>query len=111
MRPSSADPGWITVDHQFDVDHPTSAGHFPGNPIIPGAVLLDCVLRALGEHQPMAAPIEIAHAKFLRPVRPGNLVRLRWQAAADGAVKFECRLTDPDELAMSGALRPLGAVS
>ena len=85
--------------------------HFPGNPIIPGAVLLDRVLRALSEHQPMAEPIEIAHAKFLRPVRPGNLVTLRWQAAEGGTVKFECRLTDPDELAMSGALRPVGSAS
>ncbi len=107
MRPSSADRGWITVDHQFDIDHPAANGHFPGNPIIPGAALLDCVLRATGEL--IAGPIEITHAKFLRPVRPGNLVTLRWQASSDGSVKFECRLGEG--LVMSGALRPSGISS
>jgi 3-hydroxymyristoyl/3-hydroxydecanoyl-(acyl carrier protein) dehydratase len=101
LRPSSADRGWITVDHQFVIDHPAAKGHFPGNPIIPGAVLLDCVVRAVGERS--AAPIEIIHAKFLRPVRPGTLATLRWQSASDGSVKFECRLGE--ELALSGALR------
>jgi len=31
----------------FSADHPVAAGHFPGNPIIPGAMLLDEVLQAI----------------------------------------------------------------
>jgi 3-hydroxyacyl-[acyl-carrier-protein] dehydratase len=34
---------------KFAVNHPCGAGHFPGNPIIPGALLLDEVLACIGE--------------------------------------------------------------
>ena len=99
MKPSSADAAWSEVLHRFDAGHPTAAGHFPGSPIIPGALLLDHALRAIGA----AAPVEIQVAKFLRPVRPGDSVAIRWQPQSGGAVKFECRVRD--EVALSGALK------
>ena len=37
----------LTLDCPFVPDHPTAAGHFPCNPIIPGAVLLSAALRAI----------------------------------------------------------------
>lgn len=101
MKPSSADPAWSSVEHRFDADHPTAAGHFPGNPIIPGALLLDHALGAIGA----GMPLEIQVAKFLRPVRPGDSVAIRWQRQDGGAVKFECRVEDV--LALSGAARPV----
>lgn len=99
MTQSSADAAWSSAEHRFDADHPTAAGHFPGNPIIPGALLLDHALRAIGA----GAPLEIQVAKFLRPVRPGDSVAIRWQHQDGGAVKFECRVGD--EIALSGAAR------
>jgi 3-hydroxyacyl-[acyl-carrier-protein] dehydratase len=99
LKPSSADQDWSSgALHRFDATHPTAAGHFPGNPIIPGALLLDHALRAIG----IAAPAEVQVAKFLRPVRPGDAVSIRWRR--DGQlVKFEC-LTG-DEPALTGAVR------
>jgi len=99
LKPSSADATWSEALHRFDAGHPTAAGHFPGNPIIPGALLLDHALRAIGA----AAPVEIQVAKFLRPVRPGDDVRIRWQHQPGGTVKFECRVRD--QVALSGALK------
>jgi 3-hydroxymyristoyl/3-hydroxydecanoyl-(acyl carrier protein) dehydratase len=32
---------------RLPADHPSVEGHFPGNPIFPGAVLLDEILHAL----------------------------------------------------------------
>ena len=100
MKPSSADQAWSSAEHRFDAGHPTAAGHFPGNPIIPGALLLDHALRAIGA----GAPLEIQVAKFLRPVRPGDRVAIRWQPQDGGAVKFECRVEEA--LALTGAARP-----
>ncbi len=86
------------VEISFPVDHPAAAGHFPGNPIVPGALLLDRALRAIG----LTAPVEIRHAKFLRPVRPGDKVILHWKSTPNGGVDFECRLNDEDGPALIG---------
>ncbi|WP_395679590.1 hydroxymyristoyl-ACP dehydratase [Dokdonella sp.] len=32
---------------RIEVDHPSLPGHFPGNPVVPGVVLLDRVAQAL----------------------------------------------------------------
>jgi 3-hydroxyacyl-[acyl-carrier-protein] dehydratase len=94
------------IDHRFHPDHPTAAGHFPGNPIIPGALVLDHVVRAIG----IDGPVEIQVAKFLGPVRPGDRVAIRWRRQEGGIVAFECRLTERDVLALSGTVK-LGAAS
>ena len=88
-----------SVEIIFAADHPAAQGHFPGNPIIPGAVLLDEVLGV--------AAFEILSVKFLRPVRPGARVTLRWENGASGQIKFQCHLA-PDQPAATGTLR-LGA--
>jgi 3-hydroxymyristoyl/3-hydroxydecanoyl-(acyl carrier protein) dehydratase len=74
------------IEHAFPADHPTAAGHFPGNPVIPGAVLLDVVLRAVfgGE----SGACEVRSAKFLHPVRPGDVMSVRWND--DAAIRFDC---------------------
>lgn len=90
---------WSTADYHFTADHPTAAGHFPGNPIIPGALLLDLVLRA-------AVPDgtgEVRAAKFLHPVRPGDRIQIRWRRLDSGDTAFECRLAD-GVAALSGSL-------
>jgi 3-hydroxyacyl-[acyl-carrier-protein] dehydratase len=79
----------LTLDCSFAPDHPTAAGHFPCNPIIPGAVLLSTALRAieqsvqlnLAQGRPLAA-------KFLHPVRPGDSVRIEFSESAAGTFKF-----------------------
>ncbi len=89
----------------FAVDHPTAAGHFPGNPIIPGAVLLDEVLRAVAASAGRpTAPATIRSAKFLRPVRPGDRMLIRWELLPNGETRFECRLPDPAGPVLTGTL-------
>jgi 3-hydroxymyristoyl/3-hydroxydecanoyl-(acyl carrier protein) dehydratase len=87
---------------RFASDHPTAAGHFPGYPIIPGALLLDAVLVAIrGEAEPRACRIRAA--KFLRPVRPGDRLRIEW-TEHDGRTEFRCLLLDEDIVAATGTL-------
>ena len=47
-------------------DHPALPGHFPGDPIVPGVVLLDEVLSAL------PGRMDIPWAKFHAPLRPAE---------------------------------------
>lgn len=88
----------------FATDHPTAAGHFPDNPIIPGALLLDAVLHAVLGGIDAPAPYEIRMVKFLRPVRPGERIRIDWRAER-GETHFRCTLVEGEEPALTGTLR------
>ena len=59
---------------RFPAAHPAFAGHFPGAPTVPGALLLAAALEALGLAR---AGLEIASAKFLHPVAPETEVEVR----------------------------------
>lgn len=90
----------------FAPDHPTAAGHFPGNPIMPGALLLDEIVLAIAAAEGRNAGAPTARSvKFLHPVRPGDRLALRWDSDAAGETRFECFLLDPERLALSGAVR------
>ena len=96
----SAEDGWSSRFYRFAPDHPTGAGHFPGNPIIPGALLLDRMLDAMGRSGVDRQEVRVA--KFLHPVRPGDEVTFRWHET-DREIRFECVLSDSGEVALSGS--------
>ena len=73
--------------------HPALPGHFPGDPIVPGVVLLDEVLRAL------PGRMDIARAKFHAPLRPAEEFVIRIEHN-----KFSVHRGDT--LIASGSLRP-----
>ncbi len=72
----------------FPAAHPAFAGHFPGAPVVPGALLLAAALEALGE---AGGGVEIAQAKFLQPVGPDTAVEVSCEATASGALRLELR--------------------
>ncbi len=72
-------------------DHPTGAGHFPGDPIIPGALLLAEVLRCIEQAEGARfASCNVKAAKFLRPARPGDTVEIEYARSAQGTIEFQC---------------------
>ena len=70
--------------------HPALAGHFPGNPIIPGVVLLDEVLAAAqtiyGEEMMLAG---LPQVKFLLPLRPSRAFSIEFTGQGNH-LKFIC---------------------
>jgi 3-hydroxyacyl-[acyl-carrier-protein] dehydratase len=80
-----------TTERQFSAGHPAAQGHFPGNPIIPGAVLLSETLCAIEEGLGMSlSPCRIRSAKFTRPVRPGDSVTIEYSGLPDSGIRFAC---------------------
>ena len=71
-------------------DHPAFAGHFPGNPMVPGVLLLDAAVHALCETTPAGAiGLRIDRVKFTGTVRPGEALSVHGEPAANAA--FELR--------------------
>ena len=89
------------------VDHPAFAGHFPGNPLLPGVALLAEVIEAVLARPELAAAVgprpRVGIAKFLAPVLPGATLTLQLHAEA-GRVHFEAR--QGDRLTASGHFEP-----
>ncbi len=84
-------------------DHPAFAGHFPGQPLLPGVALLAAVLEAILDAPALAALVSdaprIGAAKFLAPVRPGARLTIELEAGPRG-VRFEVR--EGERVAASG---------
>lgn len=95
----------VTTTLPIAEDHPAFAGHFPGNPIVPGVVLLDAALREieLAGTQP-GSGWKIAVAKFHSPVAPGEPVTLERESLPDGSIRFAIHCTG--RIVASGVLMP-----
>ena len=81
-------------------DHPSLVGHFPGNPIIPGVVILENTARGF-EESTLGLRITVFKAvKFLAPLRPDISSNIEYRDTGCGTVKFTVR--SDTELIASG---------
>ena len=81
-----------TCTLHVDADHPCLAGHFPGDPVVPGVLILERIAAALGRFRPDVRVIGIRQAKFLRALRPGQRMTVSLRAAVTGEIAFEGRI-------------------
>jgi 3-hydroxyacyl-[acyl-carrier-protein] dehydratase len=92
----------MRVGDAIEAGHPALAGHFPGNPIVPGVLLLARVARAAAQLAP--APLAaIPVAKFHAPLRPGERFEIEFERM--GATSIGFRVHSGAILIASGTLR------
>ena len=71
------------------VDHPALPGHFPGHPIVPGVVLLDHAISAIGAALNRSFDAcRLDSAKFPSAAAPGVPLEVAFETTASGAVRF-----------------------
>ena len=91
------------LEVRVPVDHPAFAGHFPGQPLLPGVSLLALVLEAALADPVLRAEVcsapRLGAAKFLAPVGPGATLTVHLDPAPT-ALRFEVR--DGARVAASG---------
>jgi len=76
--PTQTDTGTFEASFAFPADLPVFKGHFPGNPIVPGVLLIECVRYALS--QKLARPMRLvacARVKFKGLIRPAQEFELK----------------------------------
>lgn len=87
----------------FASQHPSGEGHFAGNPIIPGALLLAQVWTAI--HATGVPDIyAVKSAKFTHPLRPGEPYALEFEWTQT-EIKFHCATAQ--HLVLSGVFKCL----
>src|SRR5437660_10436912 len=85
---------------QFSSDDPMFAGHFPGDPLVPGVILTEALAQTAGIVAASAHPESsrprfllsaIRQMKFFRAVRPNERIVLRARkiAVVDELLQFE----------------------
>ncbi len=126
MTPGPVVPGSKVVGlKNVSVNEPFFQGHFPGNPVMPGVLILECMAQVGGclfftrESDPSAKLMYLTgvdKARFRRPVLPGDqlvvtaeilavksiLVKMKAEARVDGALCAEAEF-------MSGLVNRPGA--
>ena len=80
-------------------DHPALAGHFPGNPVVPGVVVLEQVVVAIQARHGVLPTLRLPQVKFASPLRPGEDADIALEARGD---RWRFQVTRAGRLVASG---------
>jgi len=81
---------FASAEFIIPTSHPSLVGHFPGNPVVPGVVILDEVFERLATTRPDTEVVGLGNVKFLLPIKPETLVRIELVEKNDSLVEFCC---------------------
>lgn len=86
-------------------EHPSLAGHFPQNPIVPGVVILNMVFPLLSDQYPNWRVTGVKKLKFLQPLQAGQSFSISCGEVKNNSLRFKCNLVDTDELIVEGRIQ------
>jgi len=99
----------------FDANDPMFAGHFPGNPLVPGVILTEALAQAAGiaaasgypeTERPFFLLSAIRTMKFLQAARPEKKIDLRAEKIGATEALFQFKVT----ASVDGALAAEGQI-
>lgn len=73
-------------------DHPSLQGHFPGNPIAPGVVILNEVIGSIEKNLTNRVVVGIKSVKFIKPIQAGREMRLHYDEKGLDSLNIVCEL-------------------
>lgn len=112
----SCEPGrFVEARTSFEANDPMFAGHFPGNPLVPGVILTEALAQTAGiaaasgypeTAQPMFLLSAIRTMKFFQAVRPEEAIDLRAEKLGEvgGMVQFKVAASVKGALVAEGQL-------
>lgn len=94
----------IQVYGCIPADHPSLAGHFPGNPVVPGVLLLNHLLSVIEDHWHLeSGAVSWSAVKFMASLRPDEPFAMTIQSTDGRRITFS--ITRGDTAIASGSLR------
>jgi 3-hydroxymyristoyl/3-hydroxydecanoyl-(acyl carrier protein) dehydratase len=78
------------VHRSIAINHPALAGHFPGNPIVPGVLILDEVIQAAEQWRGQLRLKRVESVKFTSVLKPGMAFSIKLREEGHSHISFEC---------------------
>lgn len=84
----------------FDPADKIYAEHFPGNPVVPGSIIINAFIKALAKHKIESSNYTVKNFRFKKFISPGEY---RYTIST-GSSKNSCRLFHNDKAAVTGEI-------
>jgi 3-hydroxyacyl-[acyl-carrier-protein] dehydratase len=106
----------VTAQKNVTANEPFFQGHFPGNPVMPGVLVIEamaqacCILCYLSTGAKNPRPLYflagVDEARFRRPVGPGDVLDVRVDVEKEkrGIWRFDCAVTVRGERAVTAKI-------
>lgn len=86
-----------------DPDHPALPGHFPGQPLVPGVLLLEQLALALRAWRGQRL-VRVLEAKFMAPLLPGESAQLELTPSTAQPARVDFRIVRGGSLLARGSI-------